>query len=114
MGSEILHEILINGIYSRLDQIKGIITPSMNLHTFTLDCELQYSMSPLEDPREIHVKQIVFAFVPEVPCYTVIFKLMHNDKLKFTENTLELAFDKAISAFGWGRFRHLIPNREPH
>src|ERR1700753_3351204 len=112
MGSELLHEILINGIYSRLNEIKAIITPRRNLHTFVLDCELSYSISGLESPREIHVKQIICSYQPEIPCYTVIFKLMHDDQLEFTESTLESAFDKVVTEFGWGRFKHLIPTRK--
>lgn len=113
MSSELLHEILINGLYSRLEAIDRIISRQGNLHTLVLDCELKCSMSGLEEPREIHVKKIMFKYVPGAGVYKLIFDLMHGEILLYNEDSIRKAFDKAITDFGFGKFKHLIPPPVP-
>src|SRR3984957_17722718 len=113
MSSELLHEILINGLYSRLEAIDRIISREGNLHTLILDCELKCSMRTNEDPYEIHVKKIIFKYVPGAGAYKLIFDLMHGEILLYNEDSMRKAFDKAITDFGFGKFKYLIPPTIP-
>jgi hypothetical protein len=110
MSSELLHEILINGIYSRLDKISNIISQQGNRSEFFLNCDLECSRDKVEEPPELHVKRIEFRHNRVNNDYDVVFRLMHSSvTLIFMDSSLRKAFDQAVTEFRYGKFKHLIP-----
>jgi hypothetical protein len=105
MSSELLYEILINGIYSRLDEISNIIS-QVNSYDFFLNCDLKCSMDKVEESQKIYIKRIEFRH-NQVNNYDVTFRFMHSSlSLIFKDSSLRKAFDQAVTELGYER---LIP-----
>jgi len=107
MSSELLYEILINGIYSRLDEISNIISQQGNRSDFFLNCDLESSMDKVEESQKLYIKRIEFRHNRVNNDYDVAFRFMHGSlSLIYMDSSLRKAFDQAVTDFG---YKYLIP-----
>jgi hypothetical protein len=110
MSSELLHSILITGMYSQLNTISGMITPKMNLHTLAINTrEVACKLSHSEEARETHILQIQFEYHVPQKLYTAGFLILDDILLQQRGSSIKDAFDKVVTEFGFGAFIHLIP-----